>query len=198
MWIAFDGANLTGKQLSAYWPDGYSDKNAVLTVNGYFIANDNTYDTHESWEDLQGTAGTDHYSHPAPTYNYSPTDVSFGGAFGLPAGKTYVDAVRHIEMAELQIFKEMAIDTGVAADRGAFIAGGKPVVADRLATKTSKVRGSIAHFGREPDVLLHTSKNWRAGLNTGEGGSSNRFSKTGQIDIYLPDPSLGGDQGKPQ
>ena len=57
-------------------------------------------------------------------------------------------------------------------------------------------------FGRRPDILLHTSKNWKQGKNTGEIGfdreaegdaqiiEEGQFETFGEIKKWMPDPRL--------
>jgi hypothetical protein len=111
-----------------------------------------------------------------------PASVKWSEQQGQIADKEPVELV---ELAELQIFSDVALDTGNVTNRRAFIdAEGKPVppeAAEKL-------------VGKKPEVLLHGSSNWIKGVNTGSDPA--QFTPTGKIVGYSPDPSLHGPQGE--
>ena len=200
MWVAFDDNNLIKKQLSVYWPNGYSDSNAVLPVSGYHVASSTAANSPSSVtnENLQGKTETTTNIVETPSYDFKPQPVHFTPV-GIPSTHVHVGAVRHVEMSELQIFSGIAQDFSNVDSRRAFIDGnGKPVSPDKKATETDPQSGSIEFLGNEPDILLHNSGNWKSGANTGGLGSGFDFDPTGKILSYRPDPSLHGAQSPGQ
>ena len=182
LWYAIDDVNYKGSEnLGPYFVVGGADENAVLTQN--------------AWKMTQGGVRllSNLYAGP-PICNYQPTGIpSASGIIGIPAVAEYVDHIYKVEMAELQIFTGIALDTGVVANRRAFVdAEGKPV--PPATTETL--------LGKRPDVLLHRSTNWKQGRNTGSRGltldgdiiPSGQFTRQGVINQYKPDPSLHGPQ----
>ena len=200
MWVAFDDINLTKKQLSVYWPDGYRDPNAVLPVSGYYVASSTASNPAYSvtTPDLQGKTETTTQIVETPSYVFNPQPVHFT-PIGIPSTNVYVGAVRHVEMAELQIFSGIARDLSNMDLRRAFIDdNGKPVPPDKKASETNPQSGSIEFLGNEPDILLHNSGTWKVGKNTGGLGSGFDFDPTGKILSYRPNPSLHGAQSPGQ
>jgi hypothetical protein len=133
---------------------------------------------------------------PLPSGAYSPAPIPAGGAeLGLPAASHYVDAIFRVEMAELQIFTDVTLDTGEASNRAAFVKDGKPV--DPTGTEANPAP-AVTLLGKKPEVLLHGNSNWQAGYNTGtlgfdldgekkEGG---QFTPVAGIEKFKPEPSL--------
>ena len=100
-------------------------------------------------------------------------------------------------MAELQIFTGITQDFSRVGSRRAFInSNGMPVPSDKKASSQDPTSGSIESLGREPDILLHKSGNWKTGTNTGRLAFG--FNPTGKILSYRPNPSLHGTQSPGQ
>ena len=127
-----------------------------------------------------------------PAYNYKPGEIKTKDRpMGLPASAKYVDNVRHVEMAEFQLFTGVTLDTGVEANRRAFLdyerdGSGIPVKdengkltlipvdpvgqpptdqhPEELPAPAEKL------LKKKPDILLHGSSKWIAGENTGTTG----------------------------
>jgi hypothetical protein len=110
-----------------------------------------------------------------------------------------------VEMAELQIFTGVTLDTGVEANRRTFIdferdADGNPIRNDDGKRTLKPVNPKQAEdlLGKRPDILLHGTTKWQAGKNTGSLGidadgeeiPSGQFTPTGEIKKYSPDPSI--------
>jgi hypothetical protein len=132
---------------------------------------------------------------PLPSGNYSPGLIPASGEeLGLPAASHYVDAIFRVEMAELQIFTGVTLDTGDASNRAAFVKDGKPV--DPTGTAASAI------LGKKPDVLLHGNTNWQDGDNTGTLGVTiaddgtmtklpgGQFTPVAGIEKFKPEPAL--------
>jgi len=175
LWYALDDVNYDGAtNLAPYGVDGSIDQNAILTANAYDVATSGT-----NWPE-NCTFG------PATCLGVAASVPADGVELGIPAGALYVDYVQPVEMAELQLFSGVSLDTSLTANRRAFVAAdGKPV----------DPADAEALLGRKPDLLLHGSSNWIHGTNTGSPATA--LTPTGKIVSYTPGPSLGGDQGAP-
>lgn len=102
-----------------------------------------------------------------------------GHPIGIPAIKQHAGHIKGVYMAELQIWAGKTLDTGVLANRRLFIdAEGKP-------TKMSVAEQALG----KPDIVLHTTSNWKKGKNTGT--IEQPFAPSGSIVKYEPDPELG-------
>jgi hypothetical protein len=186
MWCAVDDVNKKGADLPALNdPDQNMGPNKMLSNNEFFalgstrgeIANLNVSVLPTKPVNLPGPAEVD-YLKPE------------GAAL---ASK---EPVCHVELAELQIWSGKTTDTGVLSNRRYFIdKDGEPVDPE----EAEKLLG-------KPHILLHGTSDWQDGRNTGSLGfddkgdvlPSGQFVPVGRIDEYTPDPSLHGDQGKPQ
>jgi hypothetical protein len=213
MWVALDDKNLTRKGLSVYWPDDYGDPNGILSVNGMMVAKAVTFSLTETDHPAslcRGYHETTISTQELPTYSYTPTSLDLSN-LGLPASSGNMNAVRNVEMAELQIFAGVTVNTGDTTVRRAFVGkDGKPVSptqkkeTDPVTKRVTKDSGSIEMLRKWPEILLHGSANWKKGINTGapdprrpgKKDNSQKFTPTGGIETYKPDPSLSGDQGK--
>jgi hypothetical protein len=128
-----------------------------------------------------------------PVYNFSNSTLPVKDAeLGIPSISAYVDEIHEVDMAELQFFAGVALDTGKESNRRIFITkDGKPVYADQKADANHPNSGSIERLGKEPEIYLHKTKNWKTGKNLGTAGD---LTPTGKIDRFKPEPSLHGDQ----
>jgi hypothetical protein len=144
---------------------------------------------------------------PFPSGSYSPEPIPASGAeLGLPAASHYVDGIFRVEMAELQIFTGVTLDTGIESNRRVFVsADGTPV--DPTGTQTEPAP-AVSLLGKRPEVLLHGSDDWQAGDNTGSLGAAieiasdgtetlkklptGQFTPVAGIEEFTPDPSLRG------
>lgn len=116
-----------------------------------------------------------------PAYSWTPSGVPINGSYvGFPASSLMTSKIRHCEMAEAQVFTDVAVDTGDVTMRRLFVgADGKPA-------KTSL---PIAYFGKSPEIsLTKSSKNWQRGKNL---GTTDQFNPTGNIKVYRPNPRIG-------
>jgi hypothetical protein len=191
LYLAFDDVNLTKANLSAYWPTGYSDPNGVLSVNGYFVACDTTFTaTSGPHDDCFGNSVTIAQVQQRPSYQYTPAALSLHDwPFAFPASARYLNAIRHVEMGEGLYFTDVIGDLSDLDLRRAIInEDGKPAPMKALAE----------FIGKDPEVKLHGSANWKKGRNTGTLALSPPEDGTfvGRIKTYKPNPSLRGDQGR--
>lgn len=141
-----------------------------------------------------------------PTYFCSGFKIPLkGNLIGTPASNYHIDHNTGIEMAELQIWVNKSIDTGVLKTRRLFIDYPKN---EKGLPDTSKplqpVRPSVAEqvLGK-PDVMLHGTNNWKRGKNSGRSGimldkdgnavpnPDGQFIPVARIEKFLPDPKLG-------
>ena len=104
LWCALDDINYTGQDLGGL---DIGDPNMILTDQG--------------GNAIGGEAG---YQSNCPTesakYDLASGTIPAGG-FGVPASGKYVSSIRRVEMAELQIFTGVSLDTGVEKNRRLFI-----------------------------------------------------------------------------
>jgi hypothetical protein len=210
MWVALDDKNYTGDDLSDYWPGG-SDENAMVTPNAYRVASSAlqkggmiTYanSNPDAWGNFTYNAP------PAGTPSFSLREPKIpNGAIGIPAAADFVKNIYQVELGEFQFFKDVTIDTGVEANRRAFIdykrdAEGNPI-ADKdgntaLQPVPPKSGGPAELLLGKPDILLHGSQHWIKGKNTGSTGVDDngneipdgQFQPVAGIVKYKPDPSL--------
>jgi hypothetical protein len=181
MWMAFDDNNLTRKQLSFFWPDDGED-NDVLTTNAYYVYKDVVFQPSAlPANDLLGNTVTEvSLGHTAPTCDYVPEPVPAAGAvLGIPASAGYQNAIFPVELAELQFFTGVTLDTSIEENRRAFVSassppdpdhpetGGTPVDPNKKTSDADPQSGSIELLGQPPDILLHGSGDWIIGKNTG-------------------------------
>ena len=120
---------------------------------------------------------------------------------GVPALSAYTDNICQVQMAELQVFTGVTLDTSVEENRRAFInARGEPV--DPLyglekahgifgpATPNATPSPPIKLLGKAPDIsLTRKASNWSSGVNLGSAKVG--FERTGRIRPVTPDPVLG-------
>jgi hypothetical protein len=194
LWYAIDDVNCNGADnLQPFYVDGGGDLNAILTNNAWQVAHSVTDYIYNLPSD------------PA-TCTYDPVPLPTSGvAIGLPASANYVNNVHHIEMAELQMWTGVTLDTGVIANRRAFIDYKRDAMGAPIPDKNGNLTlvpvdpaKAAKLIGRIPDVELHKSGNWIKGNNTGSTGegqdgkpiSAGQFTPTGVIKKYKPDPSI--------
>jgi hypothetical protein len=206
MWISLDDKNCDGTQLNEIGVISITpflagfDPNAIVTTQ-YSLTPPS---------DIIGIGGaTD------GAYFYRPSPIpSVGENIGSPADSRYVLKILPVELAELQFFTEVTLDTSNESNRRAFVdADGKPVPPVATPDDPSDPN-SPSHtpaerlLGKKPDIVLHGSGNWISGTNTGppfvpdpNSPDPNNpimipdpdfaFTPTGQIIAFSPDPSLG-------
>lgn len=183
MYCAINNKNQAGSDLPA--------------LNNPDIMGANQHVSHASWLGASlelSTISSKPVVIPAPSsvrYNTNPD-----------GGQGNRNPIYKVELAELQIFCGVMLDTSSATNRHAFVdAKGKPVPANQKANpETGKESGSIELLGRKPDVMLHGVNDWKHGRNSGSVGidedghiiDDGQFDPSGKIKEYKPDPKLGG------
>lgn len=192
LWVALDDHNYTGNALPAVWigtvPGSSAAPNTIITVaakavtsqsmTGSFpVPNPSIIDNHKDGGVC--TVSTLYDGGGVPSYEWSPPSIAIN-PLGIPATHTSVAGVQACEMAELQMFFGVTMDTGDHALRRMFIKGGKPV---------DPSGSAIRHLNRDPDILLHGVGNWKQGRNTGV--LPVQFQHFGTIKKFKPEPKLG-------
>jgi hypothetical protein len=138
----------------------------------------------------------------------TPGPLSANRAIDDHGGTEAIQPIKNVELADLQIFTGVTLDTSVDSNRRAFVdANGLPVppaatavVVEPGAPPSTVVGGSIELLGKKPEIVLRGSGNWIGGRNTGTLGMDNngtlipsgQFVPTGRIIRYVPDPQLSG------
>ena len=215
MWMALDDINYTGASLPADALDPTSP-NSIFTPGGF--APDQPAPPHP--ETISGWGFS--YGHLPPpydsiqvnfaewvdfvftgkpasiTYRLAPSSLK-AAPLGAPATREFSSSILQIQMAELQIFTGVTLDTSVKKNRRAFInSKGQPVdeaygVAKYrgiYGPKTPNVTPSapIKLLGRRPDVaIVRSAKNWMSGFDF----NKTSFRPHGKIRPVKPDPVLG-------
>ncbi len=174
IFVSFDDVNLTKKQISLY-NDGV-ENNEFLTQQGFTIYRELTHpDGTVSFDTTDGfTLDTVTEGLVQPEYEFTPPPLPVS-LLNIP-GNT--DSTLLIEMAEMQIFIGVTLDTSVTDNRRAFVTSGGTPAAQSLAT---------ALLGKTPEVYLHGSADFKAGVNRGSLGP---LSPTGTINPFTPGPDL--------
>ena len=230
MWVALDDVNVNGYDAFPNFVGG-DDLNAVITDAARHVAGSPSPPQPLPSAELKPTVVTrtdgskkfifgivplqNEGTADAPATCNVPSVPVSAQPLGLPATADQVNHVFNVEMAELQIFIDVTLDTGVESNRRAFIDyerddKGRPIM-DKDGNKTLKpVDMSQAEklLGKKPEVKLHGSSKWKAGKNTGTIGMDyskdppqekpdGQFQPTGGINAYKPDPSITQEPPKP-
>jgi hypothetical protein len=198
LYLAVDDVNQTELNLSVWvYPDG--GPNDVITQEAADVAGKpSTYDViYTNGDSEEVPVGG------IPSYSLDASIPS--GVIGLPATSKYVSQILHCEMAEFQMWVDVSLDTGIEANRRAFIDYKRDSTGAPIPDKNGKLTlvpvdpaKAAALLGRRPDVELHKSSNWIKGNNTGTIGAGpdgkpigdGQFTPTGVIKKYKPDPSI--------
>jgi hypothetical protein len=195
MWCSINNENKTGGDLPAM-NDNFSDgPNDQWSWTNYH------YMDHEGGT-ISSSFGTDNVP-SNPSQIPAPPSVKRG--IDNSGGTALIAPIEKIELAELQIFSGVTLDTGVEANRRAFIdykrdENGNPIRDEDGKRTLQPVNPKQAEklLGNKPAVLLHGSTKWQDGKNTGSLGidadgeeiPSGQFQPTGEIKKYSPDPSI--------
>lgn len=173
LFVALDDVNYTGPDLSLWWTGNPNNLNQVAPFSAIFIG---------------GSVNPD----IGQTQSYILNDLTVPLSqddFGIPATPTYAEHISRVEVAEFQMYTGVSIDTGVVANRRAFVNDkGYPVFAfvQDLANASSLKAAKL--LGKQPDIVLHGSKRWMLGWN---GGTAGVLKSKGRITAYAPSPKIG-------
>jgi hypothetical protein len=197
MWCAINDENKDGNDLpamcdvSTMGPNGHSSSTLYYSVPP------------------DGSASVTFRSDSVPsTPVQTPGPLSANQATDAAGATAPIQPIKNVELADLQIFTGVTLDTSSVANRRAFVdANGLPVppagtavVVEPGAPPSLAVGGSIELLGKKPEIVLRGSGNWIGGRNTGTLGMagngvsipSGQFVPTGRIIRYVPDPQLSG------
>jgi len=196
LWYAIDNTDYRGWENLQPYRDGNDGlgKNTIVTQNVY---------RQSGFTETEPPLFYNNYV-PLPSGGFSGGMLPSSGAeLGLPAASHYVDGIFRAEMAELQIWTGVTLETGNESNRRAFIKDGKPV--DPTGTE-AKPAPAVSLLGKKPEVMLHGNSNWQAGYNTGTLGVAietdpdgtetvtklpgGQFTPVAGIEKYKPEPSL--------
>jgi hypothetical protein len=215
IWIALDDKNYNGPDLTGAVAlmTGIRDANLLFGPNEIVSRNSLAAlrasgggQKSDGWGVSGSVEKSDINSGPAPTYTLTGVTLpSKDYVFGIPAAADLVDGIRKAEMAELQMWTGVILDTSLEQNRRAFIdferdENGNIVRDDtgKAIMKPAPPEAAQKLLGRRPEILLHGNSNWSAGKNTGSLGTdasgneiaAGQFKPTGAIISYTPDPSL--------
>ena len=210
MWMALDDANYTGEGLPSQTVLG-SGSNTIFPASVMSISPDGppipVAPSQSGWVVAgQLESGTLIYRWVDLTITGQSIPVTYRFSSGLLKGSPLHvpapgGAVRQVQMAELQIFTGVTLDTGVEANRRAFInSRGEPVdplyglekARGIFGPETPNVTPSppVQLLGKMPDIsLTRMASNWGAGVNLGTSKVS--LKPTGAIKPVRPDPVVG-------
>ena len=181
MWVAFDDKNYTGTTMSGSNPSGGGPNDVLASGAFAFIGM-----VHPP-EDLG-----------AP-YSYAASANIAGGGVGIPSFGDLSESVRKVQMAELQIFTGVTLDTSIEENRRAFInSKGQPVDEAYGVAKYRGIYGPkspnvtpsapVKLLGKRPDVaIVRSARNWISGFDF----NKTSFRPQGKILPVRPDPVLG-------
>ena len=208
MWMALDDANYTGEGLPSQTVLG-SGSNTIFPASVMSISPDGppipVAPSQSGWVVArQLEPGILIYRWVDLTITGPSIPVTYRFSSGLLKGSPLHvpapgGAVRQVQMAELQIFTGVTLDTDIRTNRRAFInAKGQPVdeaygVAKYrgiYGPKTPNVTPSapIKLLGRRPDVaIVRSARNWMSGFDFNKAS----FRPHGKIRPVKPDPVLG-------
>lgn len=219
MWIALDGKNLKKKQLSYTWPSGGQD-NDLITVMARLCFDDNVYP--KTGLDVGKSIVVDEAAAQF-SLTVAPLDLT---PIGLPSLDQYTDAIRKVEMAELQIYTDASLSKDAAKTDldYAEYEGREKTRANETCKGTFPLdlsdkdnREAFIHKGKPvpPDQKAVAGNDYHSGAIDYMGlmpdvmfhgtkkwqkgdnpGPLGPFNPSGDIKAYKPDPSLGGPQGE--
>lgn len=193
MWCAIDDENQTGSDLPA------------MNDSSYMAPNDHKAWVPYNWDRNDTVSASISISSIPSDPSRIPGPASITYADG-PGGETASrEPIVVVELAELQIFTGVTLDTSNEVARRAFIdfpADGENPNDDpenKHGMKPVNPQKAEEFMGRRPDVLLHGNTNWQQGKNTGSLGrdsegndiETGQFRHVGTITTYKPEPELG-------
>lgn len=199
MWCAIDDKNIDGTDLPAMNNMSLMGPNDHMPWATFQALGSDTMSASLALGD--DNVPTDPVNLPAPSSVKSPNNDADSPGFIIS-----IAPIEKVELAELQIFSGVTLDASNVENRRAFITKDEKRVADgNVPSNTYKpANPSKAKelMGKEPDIMLHGSGNWKNGNNTGALGfttdqdgnkkkdPSGQFKASGEIKKYKPDPSI--------
>jgi hypothetical protein len=132
-------------------------------------------------------------------YTYTTSVEISGGGVGVPSSSDLSGSIYKVQMAELQIFTGVTLDTSIEKNRRAFInSKGQPVDEAYGVAKYRGIYGPKSPnvppsapaklLGKKPDVaIVRSARNWMSGFDFRQ----TKFRPNGKIRPVKPDPVLG-------
>jgi hypothetical protein len=195
MWCSIDDKNKDGENLPAMNDTNVMGPNDHMAWTCFNWQGDDEASVKIDFKD--DAVPIDPWQIPAP-----PTAERASNDTG---GKETIQPIAMVELAELQVFTDVTLNTAIVDNRRAFIdylrdAEGNPVLDADGKQTLQPVNPAKAELllGRKPKILLHGAGNWQNGVNTGALGidsegnaiAQGQFVPSGNIAQYKPDPSL--------
>lgn len=196
MWCAIDDVNKNGFDLPAMCFPGLMEMGP----------NDHISWTPSNWQgNTNAFASVDFDSDAVPSNPFrAPGPPSAKRASDDQGGTITIAPIEKVELAELQIFSGVTLDTSEEANRRAFIdferdENGNPIRDEHGKRNLKPVNPKQAEdlLRKKPAILLHGTTKWQNGKNTGSLGINNdgdeipggQFTPTGKI-VKYPDPEI--------
>lgn len=196
MWCAIDDKSKDGFDLPAMCnPDLGMGPNDHMSWTPFNSNGDHSASVSVSF--TGDNVPSDPFRVPGPASAQRPSNES--------GGTITIAPIETVEMAELQIFSGVTLDTSAEANRRAFIdfvrdEDGLPIRDEHGKGTLKPVNPKQAEelLGQKPDILLHGTTKWQQGKNTGALGINSdgdeilggQFTPTGEITKYTSDPSI--------
>jgi len=182
---------LVSLDLSGGCSSTYSTPDLTIdtTCPFYWAFDDANYNSAYLWPNTPQVVGnadvpngiySDRGNQNSGSFSFAAGNIPTGSKpIGIPSYSDFISKIYDVEMAELQIYTGVTLDTSVVMNRRAFVTSdGKPELDYSIPD---------ALLGKSPEIRLHTGKNWKAGTNTGTLGN---LTKVGTINDFSPGPDI--------
>lgn len=184
IWAALDDVNITGgelrQDLTGLGPNEFLSRNTIhvfgSSIGGSFRS--------AGWG-VSGSWSDDLFSSEQAIFSASGAPLP-ASPFGIPVASNFQGKMKHIEMAEFQMWTGQTLNTGNTTSRRLFIAPKKKSGGGEALKPVNPKKAKDA-LG-DPVLLFHRVANWKKGKNTGSGSD---FNPSGKIEKYKPDPEIG-------
>jgi len=204
VWLAFDDRNITGRDLTSQESPSDDEQrlgpNDILSRNSFEAwTNSGGYNYNMAW-DITGVVQDYKYGFGSQIPRYSYPGASLPSAnepFGIPAASNMQNSIYRVDMAEFAMWTGIFLDPdknlNIANEdiRRAFVG---PKRKSDPVFKPVDTKTAAKLLERPPLILLHGSKNWIAGKNTGtlknQDGGHQDFEPIHVIQPYKPNPSI--------
>lgn len=194
MWCSINDKDISGSELPAMGQADGSGPNNHLSRNVIYFLGLEDHSANLSVTEITSTE----FAVPSHPVKYVPH------ASGSVSTK---NPVLRVEMAELQVFADVTVDTGDISKRRAFVSERGSPVSPLAADDDGNPIGSVGALGKMPEILLVGASDWAIGYNSGSLGMKvevegmppvrnpkGQFTPTGNIHAWEPGPSLYGSQ----
>jgi hypothetical protein len=200
MWCAIDDKNKDGFDLPAMNNVGFMGMGPNDHMSYLPFSRQGDDNVSVSVEFGTNDVPSNPYQTPGPPSAERASDES--------GGVVSINPIAKVELAELQIFNDVVLNTSVEKNRRAFIDYERDAEGNIVRDENGKARLKPVNPGsaeellhKKPEILLHGSSKWIAGENTGTTGVDyskdppqikldGQFKPTGIIKKYTPDPEI--------